>query len=151
MEVFTIYDTNGDPYDAVLNNGIPLLNLKGIDLPIFSFQVHGITKNDEFWLKNGKWHRDPNQGPAHQWHGGIANGGDEEYYVNGKKHRDPNQGPAVQRDGGISNGGSESYYVKGKKHRDPNQGPAVQRDGGVANGGSEEYWVDGEFIEKDKL
>lgn len=105
------------------------------------------SPDGEYWTdQNGTLHRDPAEGPAFEWSGGVAKGGGEEYVVHGRLHRDPSAGPAFQWDGGIAEGGGEQYFVDGVPHRDPADGPAYQWEGGVAKGGGEEYWVHGERV-----
>ena len=63
------------------------------------------------WL-NGKYHRNPKEGPAFEWLNGT-----KEWYIEDQRHR--LYGPAVER----ANGDKE-WYNKGLRHRD--DGPAVE-------------------------
>jgi hypothetical protein len=63
------------------------------------------------WL-NGKFHRDPKEGPAVEW----ANGS-KEWYVKGQRHR--LDGPAIE-----FASGNKYWYYEGKLHR--LDGPAVE-------------------------
>jgi hypothetical protein len=76
----------------------------------------------EQYLRGKRFHRDPNEGPAHI---GYADDGSVrfvEYYVNGRYHREG--GPAHIEYGSNGMVLGESYSLLGHLHRDPNEGPA---------------------------
>lgn len=100
MEKVTIFDVRGNPYSAVLVDGVP--EIKATDKhPVFPFPVKEITNIDMIcWFENGVLHR--LDGPAIECLNGY-----KEWRVNGRRHR--LDGPAVE----YAYGGKQRY-VNGK-------------------------------------
>ena len=89
----------------ILNKELKWFELKNIKLKLL--ETYRTTQNgDQFWYKNGKYHRD-NDLPAV-----ISKDGDQFWYKNGKRHRD-NDLPAF-----ITVNGHQYWYQNGLKHRD---------------------------------
>lgn len=114
-------------------------------------QTVALPKNTEYihgslfyYNDKGQLHRNPEDGPAVQFDGGVANGGSEEYVSHGRVNRDPKDGPAKTSYGGVENGGNEEYWLNDEPHRNSKDGPARIWHGGVENGGSEAYFVFGQ-------
>ncbi len=96
------------------------------------------------WWKNGKFHRDPKEGPA--LHRKEKDGEYIEYCVDGELHRDTCDGPALiasHRDFEGLKVRCEEFHVRGKLHRPCAEGPAVSYIDGDGNRVRETYYEHG--------
>ena len=123
-------DKHGFPIDAKETHII--FNIRNLH-PILSKLYpngYGLTNpnDDEFWYKNGKFHREEDK-PAV-----IYYRGEKQWYKNGRLHRDGDE-PAV-----IYYNGSKQWYKNDELHRDGDKPAVIRPDGKKA------WYKNGNFI-----